>query len=105
MPVQPCAFTNRVLSDYPYRRSLNDPRGMTMPKLSEILLAGALAAGLTAAAAAAAAEPTPGPGEPTLDEVRRLTERFRDVKVAEAEGYVRDGFDLCDTADMMGRPA
>ena len=48
---------------------------------------------------------SPGPGEPTLAEVRRLTERFRDVDTALAEGYVRDPFDLCDTAEMMGRPA
>ena len=47
----------------------------------------------------------PGPGEPTLAEVRRVTERFRDVNVALAEGYIRDPFDLCDTAPMMGRPA
>lgn len=43
--------------------------------------------------------------EPTLGEVRVLTERFRDVKVALAEGYVRDPANMCDTADMMGRPA
>ncbi len=47
----------------------------------------------------------PAPGEPTLAEVRRATERFRDVTVALAEGYVRDPADLCDTAEMMGRPA
>jgi hypothetical protein len=47
----------------------------------------------------------PGPGEPTLDEVRAATERFRDVKVALAEGYIRDPGDMCDTAEMMGRPA
>ena len=47
----------------------------------------------------------PGPGEPTLAEVRSATERFRDVTVALAEGYIRDPFDLCDTAAMMGRPA
>lgn len=47
----------------------------------------------------------PGPGEPTLDEVKRATERFRDVNVALAEGYVRDPANLCDTAEMMGRPA
>lgn len=49
--------------------------------------------------------PVPGPGEPTLAEIRTATERFRDVGVALAEGYIRDPFDLCDTADMMGRPA
>jgi hypothetical protein len=43
--------------------------------------------------------------EPTLEEVRAATERFRDVNIALAEGYVRDPLDLCDTAAMMGRPA
>ncbi|GMV06907.1 MAG: hypothetical protein AMXMBFR53_31820 [Gemmatimonadota bacterium] len=52
-----------------------------------------------------AAAPAPGPGEPTLDEVRAATARFQDVEVALAEGYIRDPFDLCDTAEMMGRPA
>jgi hypothetical protein len=49
--------------------------------------------------------PSPSRGEPTLAEVRKLTERFQDVGVALAEGYLRDPFDLCDTAEMMGRPA
>ena len=48
---------------------------------------------------------TAGPGEPTLQELRKLTDRFQDVKVALAEGYIRDPFDMCDTAAMMGRPA
>lgn len=48
---------------------------------------------------------TPGPGEPTLAEVRLATDRFRDVKVALGEGYVRDPGNLCDTAEMMGQPA
>jgi len=67
-----------------------------------IVFAGALAA---AGAAVASTPPAPGPGEPTLAEVRRATERFRDVSAALAEGYIRDPFDLCDTAAMMGRPA
>ena len=33
------------------------------------------------------------------------TERFRDVNVALAEGYIRDPMNVCDTAPMMGRPA
>jgi hypothetical protein len=49
--------------------------------------------------------PRPSPGEPSLAEVRTVTERFRDVNVALAEGYVRDPMDMCDTAEMMGRPA
>jgi hypothetical protein len=44
-------------------------------------------------------------GEPSLAEVRLATERFQDVAVALAEGYLRDPSDLCETAPMMGRPA
>lgn len=42
--------------------------------------------------------------EPDLDAVRAATARFRDVKVALAEGYIRDPMNVCDTAAMMGRP-
>lgn len=45
------------------------------------------------------------PDEPSLAQVRAATERFRDVKVALAEGYLRDPMNLCDTAEMMGKPA
>ena len=55
--------------------------------------------------AAAVAAKSPAPGEPTLAEVRSATERFRDVKVALAEGYVRDPMNICDDAAMMGKPA
>ncbi len=41
-------------------------------------------------------------GEPQLEAVRAATERFQDVKVALAEGYVADPD--CVTADMMGLP-
>jgi hypothetical protein len=51
------------------------------------------------------AHSVPGPGEPTLAEVRAVTERYRDVKVALAEGYIRDPSNMCETAEMMGRPA
>ncbi len=66
--------------------------------------------GLAAASATAIAIANAQPGaattlEPTLDEVRAATERFRDVEVALAEGYVRDPMNLCDTAPMMGFPA
>lgn len=47
----------------------------------------------------------PAPGEPTLAEVRMLTDRFRDVNVALAEGYIRDPMNICDNAAMMGKPA
>ena len=68
-----------------------------------------MAALATATAFVCAIEPaiaeSPGPGEPTFAEVRAATERFQDVKVALAEGYIRDPADMCETADMMGRPA
>ena len=47
---------------------------------------------------------TPKAGEPTLAEIRRATEKYRDVKVALAEGYLRDPANMCETADMMGLP-
>lgn len=52
----------------------------------------------------AATAPAPGPGEPTLDEVRAATEKYKDVNVALADGFVRDPMDVCETADMMGKP-
>ncbi len=69
--------------------------------MKAIIAAAALAAALTIGARAAPA----AAGEPSLDEVRAATERFRDVRVALAEGYVRDPGNLCETAPMMGRPA
>ena len=42
--------------------------------------------------------------DPDLAAVRVATDRFRDVNVALAEGYVRDPMNLCDTAEMMGQP-
>ena len=71
------------------------------PTLVAIAFAGALAA---TGAVVASTPPAPGPRTDPA-EVRRATERFRDVNAALAEGYIRDPFDLCDTAAMMGRPA
>lgn len=65
-------------------------------------------AGLVAACGPAATTDvaeTPGPGEPMLAEVRAATERFQDINVALAEGYIRDPGNMCETAAMMGRPA
>ena len=64
-----------------------------------------LATGPLLAQAAAPATPVPGPGEPTLEEVRAATEKYRDVNVALAEGYVRDPMDMCVTAVMEAHPA
>ena len=41
--------------------------------------------------------------EPTLDEVRAAADKYRDVKVALAEGYIRDPTNSCETAEMIGR--
>ena len=41
--------------------------------------------------------------EPTLDEVRSVAEKYRDVKVAIAEGYTTDN--KCVTAEKLGFPA
>jgi hypothetical protein len=68
-------------------------------------LRAALLFAVAASAFPTAAQPSAAPAEPTLEEVRAATERFRDVDVALAEGYLRDPFDVCETADMMGRPA
>jgi hypothetical protein len=79
----------------------------TGQKLLKVTFAAFLFTGAvtTAGTASASERTTPGPGEPTLAEVRRATERFLDVNVALAEGYIRDPFNMCETAEMMGRPA
>lgn len=85
-----------------YRRHL---RGGS---LAMLIVAAASAAALVSVASAPGeigAAPSPVAGEPSLAAVRAATERFRDVDVALAEGYVRDPLDLCETAEMMGRPA
>jgi hypothetical protein len=74
----------------------------------EAIAVAAMSASLAAGGQAIAADPaisSSASGEPTLAAVRAATERFRDVTVALADGYVRDPLNLCDTAEMMGRPA
>ncbi|QNN68666.1 hypothetical protein H9L13_12240 [Sphingomonas lutea] len=41
--------------------------------------------------------------DPQLDAVRTATARFKDVKVALAEGYVPAPGNMCETSAMMGR--
>lgn len=56
----------------------------------------------------AAAQITPAStpsSEPDLAAVRAATERFLDVEVALAEGYIRDPMNICETAEMVGQPA
>jgi hypothetical protein len=64
-----------------------------------------LASGIGVSALAIAPDVFGISSEPNLDAVRAATERFQDVNVALAEGYIRDPMNICDTAEMMGRPA
>ncbi|MGX9178081.1 hypothetical protein [Mesorhizobium sp. BHbdii] len=63
------------------------------------------ASAISANAAAGGGLPPSTSGEPSLAAIRAATERFQDVRVALAEGYTRDPLNLCDTAEMMGKPA
>jgi hypothetical protein len=71
------------------------------------LLSGQATEPMPAASPAPAAAPSSAaiPTEPALDEVRAATARFRDVKVALAEGYIRDPDNHCVVASDIGRPA
>src|SRR3546814_12818235 len=71
-------------------RSLRSKGG---PPMNKLLIAAALA---LAPATANAAD------EPGLDAVRAAVERFRDVEVALADGYVRDPMTMCIAAEQMG---
>ena len=65
-------------------------------------LSGLVASAAILSLCACAPEPTT-PAEPTLAEVKAAAERYRDVKVAIAEGYTTDN--KCVTAEMLGFPA
>lgn len=64
---------------------------------------------LAAALSLAIAEPVdPGPtnsSEPTLSEIHSAVAKYEDVKAALADGYIQDPSGMCETAEMMGRPA
>lgn len=66
--------------------------------MNQCLLGLALLSSLAAPAIAKTAEPD-------LTAVRAATERFRDVKVALAEGYIPAPGSMCEVASMMGRPS
>jgi len=70
------------------------------------MISTSLASSLMLLIAGGVAPQTAAPSaEPTLEEVRAATERFRDVNVALAEGYMREPTNTCETATMMGKPA
>ena len=64
------------------------------PRFVSFALAVALAQAVSASVTA----------DPQLDAVRAATARFKDVKVALAEGYVPAPGHMCETSAMMGRP-
>jgi hypothetical protein len=64
----------------------------------------ALAALLGHGAEPAKATPTVST-EPTLEQIRAATQKYKDVKAALADGYVRDPMDQCVVASDIGRPA
>jgi hypothetical protein len=50
----------------------------------------------------------PGPAnrsEATLGQIRAAVQKYRDVKAALADGYIKDPSGMCETAEMMGKPA
>ncbi len=108
-PTAACSGAN--LSSYCAAVRQTGPGGNGMNATLQLLnvLRGLSFAGIATAACAASdsgvPQDAPDAGEPTLADVRAATDRFRDVNVALAEGYLRDPANLCDTAEMMGRPA
>lgn len=81
-------------------------RSFKRPAPVRLLLRIAAALGTTSLVAfPLSAEAVAREREPELAAVRAATERFRDINVALAEGYIRDPADLCETAAMMGRPS
>ncbi len=90
------------------------PHDSKSPVRRTAFLAAALAGVLAAVPAAGQARAIPGTASaavvrgveaaPTLAAVRVATERFRDVRVALKEGYVRDPASMCMTAEMEGMP-
>jgi hypothetical protein len=73
--------------------------------MKTLVAATVLAISLAAPASAAAQLSRGMAADSDMTAVRAATEKYRDVNVALAEGYVRDPMNLCDTAEMMGRPA
>ena len=73
--------------------------------MKTLLATSIVAVALASPASLAAQTSVMGGVEVNLEVVRAATHRFRDVNVALAEGYLRDPMNLCDTAEMMGRPA
>lgn len=91
---------------------IQQPDASTPTRRRAVILGAALAGIAFAAPAFGQARPASNtasvaPGAeaaPSLAGIRAATERFRDVRVALAEGYVRDPSSMCVTAEMEGMP-
>jgi hypothetical protein len=71
---------------------------MSFKAMSLLSLAAAFAGAPLAAQSAG-----PATAEPTLEELRTIASRYREVDVALADGYLRDPSNVCETAGMAGR--
>lgn len=76
-------------------------RARIAPAASFFTLLAPLGLALVAGCARTSAEAS----EPTLDEVKATTQKYQDVSVALADGYIEDPSGRCVTAAMEGRPA
>jgi len=70
----------------------------------KIILSSALVGLAITAAIAPTLKTADASGDPSLATIRAASDRFRDVNVAIKEGYIRDPGNMCDAAEMMGRP-
>ena len=93
-------------------RRLRQPEHTTASTRRAAMLGAILASGVLAMPASGQARPvsntTSGApavaATPSVEAIRAATERFRDVRVALAEGYLRDPASMCVTAAMEGMP-
>jgi len=93
-------------------RRLWQPGHTTASTRRAATLGAILASGVLAMPASAQARPVSNTASgapavaatPSVEAIRAATERFRDVRVALAEGYLRDPASMCVTAAMEGMP-
>ncbi|HET9984482.1 MAG TPA: hypothetical protein VFQ38_12870 [Longimicrobiales bacterium] len=83
---------------------MTSPRRILTPLALSLLLVPAAAAAQQKAPAAAQQKAAPAPKAPTLAAIRAATDKYRDVKVALKEGYMRDPMNMCVTAATEGQP-
>jgi hypothetical protein len=72
--------------------------------VAALTLVGASSSALAQAAPQMAARPATASADRDLTAVRAATQRFGDVKVALAEGYIPDPSGMCITSEIEGQP-